>query len=183
MLRYLLFTATITTGTYLLLSIMLMKRFCCVHSSLQEVSTLLCCKMFTHGCVLNLQAILWYDHKVILFGEDTRYSIIASSLRSCDYLFPQATFSGLGELLWSLLLWKALCTGQVLAFLLPCDTSSPLSYSCLENSVDRGAWWAVVHGVAESDTAEWLTHTHTISLGLLGGARLLAFQCCFTVLE
>ena len=138
MLRYLLFTATITTGIYLLLSIMLMKRFCC---SLQEVSTLLCCKMFTHGCVLNLQAILWYDHKVILFGEDTRYSIIASSLRSCDYLFPQATFSGLGELLWSLLLWKALCTGQVLAFLLPCDTSSPLSYSCLENSVDRGACW------------------------------------------
>ena len=24
----------------------------------------------------------------------------------------------------------------------------PLQYSCLENSVDRGAWWATVHGVA-----------------------------------
>ena len=29
---------------------------------------------------------------------------------------------------------------------------NPLEYSCLENSVDRGAWWAVVHGVAQSRT-------------------------------
>ena len=29
---------------------------------------------------------------------------------------------------------------------------SPLQYSCLENPVDRGAWWAVVHGVAKSRT-------------------------------
>ena len=29
----------------------------------------------------------------------------------------------------------------------------PLQYSCLENSMDRGARWAIVHGVAiESDT-------------------------------
>ena len=26
----------------------------------------------------------------------------------------------------------------------------PLQYSCLENPVDKGAWWATVHGVAES---------------------------------
>ena len=25
--------------------------------------------------------------------------------------------------------------------------ATPLQYSCLENSVDRGAWWAAVHGV------------------------------------
>ena len=26
--------------------------------------------------------------------------------------------------------------------------SNPLQYSCLENLLDRGAWWATVHGVA-----------------------------------
>ena len=28
----------------------------------------------------------------------------------------------------------------------------PLQYSCLENPVDRGSWWATVHGVAKSQT-------------------------------
>ena len=31
---------------------------------------------------------------------------------------------------------------------------SPLQYSCLEDSLDRGAWEATVHGVAELDTAD-----------------------------
>ena len=26
---------------------------------------------------------------------------------------------------------------------------NPLQYSCLENSMDRGAWWATVHGVTK----------------------------------
>ena len=29
---------------------------------------------------------------------------------------------------------------------------NPLQYSCLENSMDRGGWWATVHGVAKSPT-------------------------------
>ena len=28
----------------------------------------------------------------------------------------------------------------------------PIQYSCLENSTDRGAWWATVHGVKKSRT-------------------------------
>ena len=28
---------------------------------------------------------------------------------------------------------------------------NPLQYSCLENPMDRGAWWTTVHGVAELD--------------------------------
>ena len=31
------------------------------------------------------------------------------------------------------------------------------SYSCLENSMDRGAWWATVHGVTKSDKTEQLS--------------------------
>ena len=29
---------------------------------------------------------------------------------------------------------------------------NPLQYSCLENPMDAGAWWAAVHGVAKSRT-------------------------------
>ena len=29
---------------------------------------------------------------------------------------------------------------------------TPLHYSCLENPMDGGAWWATVHGVAKSQT-------------------------------
>ena len=31
---------------------------------------------------------------------------------------------------------------------------NPLQYSCLENPVDGGAWWAAVHRVTELDTTE-----------------------------
>jgi len=31
---------------------------------------------------------------------------------------------------------------------------NPLHYSCLENTMDRGAWWATVHWVTELDTTE-----------------------------
>ena len=29
---------------------------------------------------------------------------------------------------------------------------NPLQYSCLENPMDRGAWWATIHGVTKSWT-------------------------------
>ena len=32
------------------------------------------------------------------------------------------------------------------------EDGSPLQYSCLKNPMDRGAWWATVHGVAKGCT-------------------------------
>ena len=38
---------------------------------------------------------------------------------------------------------------------------NPLQYSCLENSIDKGAWWAIIHGVAELDITD---HLHSLRL-------------------
>ena len=35
---------------------------------------------------------------------------------------------------------------------------NPLQYSCLENAMDRGAWWATVHGVTKSQTQPMTTN-------------------------
>ena len=32
------------------------------------------------------------------------------------------------------------------------ESGNPLQYSCLDSSMDRGAWWAIVHRVAKSWT-------------------------------
>ena len=39
---------------------------------------------------------------------------------------------------------------------------NPLQDSCMENPMDRGAWWATVHGIAELDPTEVIsTHAPT----------------------
>ena len=37
---------------------------------------------------------------------------------------------------------------------------TPFEYSCLENFMDRGAWWAKVHGVTKSQTQLSNQHFH-----------------------
>ena len=39
--------------------------------------------------------------------------------------------------------------------------SNSLQYSCLENPMDRGAWWATVQGFTKSQTCLIDTHVHT----------------------
>ena len=47
-----------------------------------------------------------------------------------------------------------------------------LQYSCLENPMDRGAWWATVYRVAKSQTqlSDFHTHTQWLEWGFPGGS-------------
>ena len=51
-------------------------------------------------------------------------------------------------------------------------SGNPLQYSCLENSMDRGAWLATVHGVTKS----WTRLSDFYSLGLLYGPALTSIH-------
>ena len=42
---------------------------------------------------------------------------------------------------------------------------NPLQYSCLENPMDRGAWWATVHGVTKTWTQLKWHSTHACTIG------------------
>ena len=55
---------------------------------------------------------------------------------------------------------------------------NPLQHSCLENSMDRGTWWATVHGVSKSWT--WLsisTPFLTVSTSLFSVSASLLLPC------
>ena len=57
---------------------------------------------------------------------------------------------------------------------------TPLQYSCLENPMDGGAWWAAVHGVAKSQT--WLSdftftfHFHALEKEMTTHCSVLALR-------
>ena len=59
-------------------------------------------------------------------------------------------------------------------------SGTPLQYSCLENPMDGGAWWAAVHGVAKSWT--WLTdvtftfHFHALEKEMATHSSVLAWR-------
>ena len=61
---------------------------------------------------------------------------------------------------------------------------NPLQYSCLEKPMDREAWWAMAHGVAESQTRLSVrTHTHPHKLQKESGLDMLAAVWWVTLLE
>ena len=69
-----------------------------------------------------------------------------------------------------------LCNGNRFAHLYVCCNGTPLQYSCLENPMDGGAWWAADHGVSEeSDMTERL-HFH-FSLSCIGEGNGNPLQC------
>ena len=52
---------------------------------------------------------------------------------------------------------------------------NPLQYYCLENPMDRGAWWATVHGVAKSRT--WLSDFTFAFTFFLRRLTLCCYSC------
>ena len=59
-------------------------------------------------------------------------------------------------------------------------SGTPLQYSCLENPMDRGAWWAAAHGVAKS--RRWLSdftfpfHFHALEKEMATHSSVLAWR-------
>ena len=60
------------------------------------------------------------------------------------------------------------------------DNGTPLQYSCLENPMDGGAWWAAVHGVAKIRTGlsdVTLTfHFHALDKEMAAHSSVLAWR-------
>ena len=59
------------------------------------------------------------------------------------------------------------------------DNGTPLQYSCLENPMDRGAWWAAVHGVTKSRTQlsdfTFTFHVHALEKEMATHSSVLAW--------
>ena len=84
-------------------------------------------------------------------------------VRSCTCILSFLTSSSSAGFYWASM---GICTQETLVWSL--GHEDPLekdvathSCSCLENPMDRGAWWATVHGVAESGTTEATGYTLT----------------------
>ena len=62
---------------------------------------------------------------------------------------------------------------------------TPLQYSCLENPMDRGAWWAAVHGVAKSPMRlsdfTFTFQFHALEKGMATHSSVLAWRIPGTV--
>ena len=60
------------------------------------------------------------------------------------------------------------------------SNGTPLQYSCLENSMNRGAWWVAVHGVAKSWTRlsnfTFTFHFHALEKEMATHSSVLAWR-------
>ena len=59
---------------------------------------------------------------------------------------------------------------------------NPLQYSCLENPVDRGAWWATVHSIANSWTQLKRLSKHVQFFRVPSGELTQSLGPCYSIL-
>ena len=87
------------------------------------------------GLKLNIQKT-----KIMAPGSITSWQIDGETV--ADFIFLGSKITADGD-----------CSHEIKRHLLLGEgNGNPLQYSCLENSMDGGAWWATVHGVAKSRT-------------------------------
>ena len=94
------------------------------------VDSLLCIMQYISTC-----SVLGYN--ILSFFLDPRYSTVN---KVCHVFFEDITQ------MWSTRFYRWI-QGEFGE-----GNGSPLQYSCLENPMDGGAWWAAVHGVTKSRT-------------------------------
>jgi len=79
-----------------------------------------------------------------------------------------------------ILLPQLFCYWFLLVYYSGEGNGTPLQYSCLENTMDRGAWWAAVHGVTRSRT--WLSdftftfHFHALEKEMATHSSVLTWR-------
>ena len=89
----------------------------------------------------------------------------------------------LGKTLIVFALLHSIFQGQICLLLqvfLREGNGTPLQYSCLENPMDRGAWWAAVHGVAKSrrrlSNFTFTFHFHALEKEMATHSSVLAWR-------
>ena len=112
----------------------------CISKYILEINPLLVVSfafIFSHseGCLFTLL--------IVSFSVQKLLSLIRSHLFTFVFISIALGGGSYRILFWFMSL-SVLPIGE--------GNGTPLQYSCLENPMDRGAWWAAVHGVAKSQT-------------------------------
>ena len=72
-----------------------------------------------------------------------------------------SAFSSCLHAMWAAQITQHLLKSFPLFLLIGEGNGNPLQYSCLENPIDRGAWWGLQSMVSQRVRQDWVTNTHT----------------------
>ena len=144
------------------------------------------CVQAPHRVLLCL-TLISSDARHILYAQLYLYSSVVKTLgMTCETNFPprQGSLSSAGEKCGSQRLTgpSQCCVSleaKVQGSLGQCSgegNGTPLRYSCLENPVDRGAWWAAVHGVTQSRTQLKQLGMHALEKETAPHSNVLAWR-------
>ena len=90
--------------------------------------------------------------KCFILLDKTFFSVHSMT---CKILFPPPGMTEPGPLVMKahqgILYWGKIISTSI-SHVIGDVNGNPLQYSCLENSMDRGAWRSILHGVAKSQT-------------------------------